>query len=428
MIRRLRIFARRLHSDRGTSIVEVAVGMFVLLVAVLGVIGSMGSGMTLVGHSRQRSAGVALAQERLERVRRYPYERVAINLTELPLPANDPDPANPDRDVSTDGLSYRGEQLYLRTDGAVKHIDDPFTVGLTEFSVYQYVTWVDDPSVDGTENLKRVVVVVTWKNPVNTGPSNRVEQSTLLSNGTVTLPGVSPSPSGSAGPTASPATPSSPSPASCPGDTLAPEGGSIELVSGSGATTGFTNSTTVAVRLVATDTCAPLTVELSNTPEEWAFAYVTTLTSGTPSTPTWTVPTGDGEKIVYARFWDGVGNVTTSSVSASIKLDQTAPDAPTGLLQTSGGCTTSGSNRTTDLAWTASTPDTSDSGNLLGYRLYRNIQSQGYSVVANPSVTSASDTHSKNQNPVAFMVRAYDKAGNESADSSVLTYSTNGCP
>ena len=47
------------------------------------------------------------------------------------------------------------------TNGALKYLDDPVTVGTTQFNIYQYVTWHDDPAINGTHDYKRVVEVVT---------------------------------------------------------------------------------------------------------------------------------------------------------------------------------------------------------------------------------------------------------------------------
>jgi hypothetical protein len=70
------------------------------------------------------------------------------------------------------------------TNGALPHIEDPVTVGVTQFNIYRYVTWVDDPTIPGTQNYKRVVVVVTWKYPVRASTSHSLTRSTFMRAGT----------------------------------------------------------------------------------------------------------------------------------------------------------------------------------------------------------------------------------------------------
>jgi hypothetical protein len=394
--------------------------MLVMSVAILGVIGSMGSGLTLVGHSRQRSAASAVAQERLERARSVPYERVAT----YEQPMHNPDPDHPDNRVTTDNTSYNVESgptepLYVDSvNGALKHLDDPFTLGKTEFSVHQFVTWVDDPQVTGTQDYKRVTAVVTWKYPVQSGTLRRVFFSTFVSDGTVTAPTPTPGPSGSPGPGPSP-TPApvpTPNPAACPGDDDPPES-EFEVLSGAGAEQGFTNSTTIQVRLDAFDPCADIVAELSN--DGSTFTPVATVVSEESTTATWTIPPGDGSKVVHGRFRDGAGNYS-SATDALLVLDQTEPSTPQDLRE--AACSLSGQNRIVQLTW-----DAASDTNLHGYRLYRSVDSGTFTAVATTAATSVSDTTRKNLNSVRYVVRSYDKAGNESEDSNALSYSKNNC-
>ena len=143
---------RRVLDDRGFTIVEVCVAAFVLAVGVTTVIGSMGAGMGLVGHSRQRSAGAGVAQERLERARNVAYDDLALNED----PTHNNEATHPDHNVIENGPGPEDDEygldggqeepLIINTaDGGLKHLDDPFTLAHTDFTVHQYVTWVDDP-------------------------------------------------------------------------------------------------------------------------------------------------------------------------------------------------------------------------------------------------------------------------------------------
>jgi hypothetical protein len=79
-----------------------------------------------------------------------------------------------------------------------------------------------------------------------------------------------------------------------------------------------TRSTSVALGLNATDTSGVSRMCISNT------LTCTSWTSYTPTT-SWTLPSGDGTKTVYAWFSDIWGNQNTTPFSASIILDTTAP-------------------------------------------------------------------------------------------------------
>jgi hypothetical protein len=394
-----------------------------LSVAVLGVVGSMGTGMEVVGHSRQRSAGTAVAEERLERVRNVPYDRVAL----YEAPAHNATPGHPDNDVTTDNTGYRledgtVEKLVVDTTdddtpaGALKHLDDPFTLEPegTEFTVYQYVTWVEDasvgdqhPDIAGVQSYKRAIIVAIWKFPVYSSPNHRVVQSTFISDGTVAAPTAPPP---TAPPSASPTT----APTATPGTVC----GVVEALGGTGA---HTNSTTVQIRLSRAAGCTPTRAELSNNSTTWV---VVTQDLPQPVTVAWTIPSGDGPKTVYARFTDGPGNKTVAS--ASLVLDTAAPSVPAALAKVS--CPAfNGNSRTVTFGWQASTdPAVGGGTNLAGYRVYRSVDSGPFTAVTITSALTATNTDSKGYG-LRFLVRAYDKAGNESGDSNVISYSKNSC-
>ena len=409
------------------SIVELGVAMAVLSVAVIGVMGSMGSGLSLVGESKQRSAGSAVAQERLERVHKVPYTRIAL----YEQPVHSGDTNNPDNAVTTDGKyqvdGSTQESLVVCTAittcqdtdgsplvGALKHVDDPVKLGATQFNVYQYVTWHIDPSVSSTQPAyKRVVVIVTWKFPVRSGLSHSVTASSFIGPGGVILAAASPTSSPTPTPTPSPSP--TPSPTPTPTSTQGPACGVLAILSGTGATQGYTNSTNLQVQLSGTGNCTPASADLSNNGTTWAPAATIF-----PANVTWSIPSGDGTKTVYARFHDSSGNL--SVVSGVIVLDQTKPPTITNLRTVT--CTISGSNRIVSLTWDGNaTTDT----NFLGYRVYKSIELGAYAQLLTTGSQSANDTDSKSYSSVRYVVRAYDRAGNESLDSNALPFSKNNC-
>lgn len=409
------------RSEGGFHLAELSMAVAVLAIAVISLAGAMGLGISAVGKAKQRSAANTVVSERLERVRNLPYEEVALD--EEPSHSSDPD--NPDYyvtdesppryDVNKDGSLHEP----FAVGGAVLHIEDPVLSGETELDVYQYVTWVDDSNIDGTEDYKRVTVVVTWKHPVSAGSSSTVSASTFVGQAGVSVPQVTPdpaSPSPTPTPTAEPE-----GGATCDGDETAPTG-SVDAISGAGAETGYSSSTSVQVELTGTDDCDDLTGELSN--DNVSFTEVTTFTKDAegnwePSTVSWEVPSGDGTKTIYARIVDGAGNISPV-YSDQVVLDRTDPTTPGSFSESS--CGISGGDRTVTLTWGASSDE-----NLSGYRLYRSVNSAPYEVVETTAQLSATDTSKKTNDSVRYLVRAFDKAGNESGDSDVLKYTKNSC-
>lgn len=414
---------KRLRDDDGFQLVEVAVALMVLGVSVLGLAGAMNLGITIAGQARQRSAAAAVAAERIEIVRNLPYEEVALDVQ----PTHETDPDNPDHWVTTDSpprydVKQGGGALEdLVVDGSVLHIEDPVVSGPTELFVYQYVTWVDDPTLDP---FKRVTVVVTWRSPLNPSVSHTVTSSTFVGSGQVTVPESTPEPlSGEPGPEGGGSGNLDP----C--DSVNAPAGTISILSGSGATEGFTNSTTIQVRIEPTsEECTNLRSELSNDNVNYTEVAIVSRQEGDcgdqlcawqPVTVTWTILDGEGDKKVRGRLEDGSGKLSAVD-EKTIVLDQTPPTVPTSLSPST--CEVSGEDRTVTFSWGAST-DT----HLLGYRLYRSINSEPWTVVATVSGTTASDTTKKTHDSVRYLVRAYDKAGNESGDSNALTYHKNSC-
>ena len=106
----------------------------------------------------------------------------------------------------------------------------------------------------------------------------------------------------------------------------------------------------------------------------------------------------------------------------TVLLDQTKPPVPTSFRQQT--CTISGNDRIATFNWDAGSPvDVNHSG----YRLYRSVESGPFTAVSTTPSLALTDTSPKNYASVRYLVRAYDKAGNESVDSSILSYAKNKC-
>ncbi len=466
----MRLLRRRLSSlreDDGVTIIEVVVASALMLVAVLGVIGSMGAGMGLVGHSRQRSSGTGIAQEKLERARNTPYD----NLSVFPQVDFNPDAGHPDHAVIEGDPATESDDQYQLPDsacptppcaaepliigsaagGGISHIEDPYELANTEFIVHQYVTWVADvvdtePDIPGVQSYKRVAVVVTWKFPVYSGPRHTVVESTFVSDGTVAIPSASP------GATASP----TPAPTAPPGGggTLGPEGplgfptglppapagatgsctggapviDSVDLLAGSG---GYVLSPSIDLRFTAHDpNCTLLWLFMTNKPassdclDPSGYAEVQDFELDATGAPlplnvSWPVSSADGPKTICAVVQDDAGHVS-QAWAVNVVLDGTPPTVPGDFTATS--CTKPGNDRTVFFGWQPST-DT----NLVGYRLYRSIESGAWELRAQTDQLTISDTSLKSYSSVQYKVLAHDKAGNQSLDPPILSYAKNQC-
>jgi len=412
-LRRLRA---QLRDEDGFTITELMVALSILSVAFFALAGSASIGLRIVAEGRQREAATEIANGRLEHLRDIPYASLMLNAS----PAHTSNTANPDYYVSNDNAQFNPgtgsyEDIDLdATNGQVPHIESPVAVGPIVYSVYQYVTWVDDP-VGGstTHDYKRVTVVAFYNTPVNTGRPRSVTVSAFFTPAGIVISGsssgatVGSSPSPTATPTPTPT-------GACAGDTSPPTG-DFSILSGAGAVSGYTASTSVTLKPAPVDSCTPITVKFSNDASTWGSPV--TYDSANPSV-TWTVPSGDGTKNIWSLFADGLNHAATFGPH-SVILDSTLPTQP-GTLTRTISC--AGTDRTVSLSWGVST-DT----NLLGYRLYKSTNGGSWTSITTTSTLTTSDTDKKTLDSVSYRVVGYDKAGNESTPSNAISLSKNQC-
>ena len=405
----------RLRDERGTSLIELVVATFVLALAAVGLVGSLALGMRTVGNSRQRSYASSISTKRLEEARDLAFSELGLQIA----PTKSSDPNDPDFhltnddpplfDINQDGNYSDAEPIIVG--GSIKHIEDPpLDANLTEpteMKIYNYVTWVDDPNVDGTQDYKRVTVLVVWKDPLNNAVTSTVATSTFVGEGSITLPSPTPAP------TPTPAPPGPTPDPNCP--VTEPSHQALEILEVAGAESGFTNSSTLSLRLRA-DIDHPVDILLSTDCATWSPG--TTLIDANPVTVAQNFGSTDGVVTVYAQFTDSLDIVTV--LFDSIVLDSTPPTVPGNLRQSSCGFVSN--DRIVTLTWDASQDD-----HLAGYRLYHKVGDEDFQLVATTSSPSASHTSQKSAESVQYMVRAYDRAGSESPNSNVLTYPRNSC-
>src|SRR5262249_23703720 len=127
----------------------------------------------------------------------------------------------------------------------------------------------------------------------------------------------------------------------------------------------------------------------------------------------------DGTKTIYGQLRDSTGSVV-SMASQSIVLDTTPPTTPWTLHAT---ISCQGNSRTVNLGWSFSN-DT----NFQGYRVYRSTDGAAtWQVITTTNALSTVDSASKGISSTQYKVVGYDKAGNESSPTNVLSYGKNQC-
>jgi len=423
-MRLIAIARARLRAEEGFTITELMVSLAILSIAFFALAGVASTGLRIVAEARQREAATEIANGRLEHLRDIPYDNVALNsgLCSPTCPvAHSTDTNNPDYKVSADGTQFTvaaGKNESLIEDsstGEVPHIESPVAVGPILYSVYQYVTWVDDPVGGSAQDYKRLTVVAFFNTPVNTGRPRQVAVSALFTPGSVTIAGDTADATVGSSPTPTPTPSPTPSGGSCSSDTAAPTG-NFSILSGAGAVSGYTASTSVTLKPAPVDSCTPITLNFSN--DGSTYGGDITYDSTNPSV-TWTVTGGaDGTRSIYAKFRDALGNSATFGPK-SIILDTTKPTKP-GTLTRTVACT--GGNRTVTLNWGVST-DTY----FLGYRTYKSTNGGAWTAITTTSTTYTSDTDKKSLDSVSYYVVGYDKAGNESPASNIISLSKNKC-
>jgi prepilin-type N-terminal cleavage/methylation domain-containing protein len=403
--------------EDGFTLLETVVALALVAVVAVGFMLSVALGFRAIAVARQRTTASELASKRLENLRNVPFERIAINRSFLqatdPLLEHSPDTESPNHFISTSNTEYdvtgKGdfEPLIMDdVDGEIDYIDDPIQVGSTVMEVYQYATWVDDPDIAGTQNYKRITVVVRYKAPAANGVSKFLRSSTLFTPGTVTIdsPTASTTTTSPSSTTTVPSSTTTTTSPSCAGDTT-PPAGDFTIGASAGSETGFTAVATVSLHLSLSDTCSPVVVNFSNDGSTWGTDVVYDATSPQIS---WSLSSGNGLKSVYGRVRDGAGN-TVALATQSVILDATPPTTP---INVTAAVSCSGSNRTIALSWNASTDA---EGNLRGYRIHRSTDGVSWSPLGATTGATYSDTHSKNLSSVRYYVVAYDRAGNISS-------------
>jgi type II secretory pathway pseudopilin PulG len=400
------------------TLVELMVAISILAIVMSGLALSIGVDYKAVALARARQVAEAAANKRLEELRDVDYATMALADTDRPTHSFVS--TNPDYFVTPNtgnGTTYDvtgaglNEALIIADPGepGIAHIETPVTIGTTVLDVYQYVTWVDDPGIAGTQNLKRLTVVVQYHSVPTVGQARLLRESVILTAGNVVLP------AGSVTTTSSSTTTTTA--AATTTTTTASTCGSFAVAGSSGAANGFTASATVTLTMTGFSGCGGnILINFSNDGgTTWGtdFAW-----SATTTALAWTLTGGSGTKTIAARARSGSAGTPWTVPAQSIILDTTPPSTPTSISRTAS-C--AGSTRTVVLSWTSAT-DTY----LVGYHVYVSSDGTTYSLLASVSGNSKTTTNSKGS-PIYYKVKAYDSAGNESSATSVIALAKNQC-
>ena len=402
------------------TLVELMVAISLLALIMSGLALSIGVDYKAVALARSRQVAENVANQQLEQLRDVDYSTLALKSA----PAPSGDSTDPDFYVSADGLTYNvtgtgagpNEALIVQNGiGPIDHTDTPLTttIGTTQVDIYRYVTWVDDPSIAGVQNLKRLSVVVKYVNVPTVGGSKLLRESVVLTNGTVVLPDNASTTTSSTSTTTTTTTSSTTTTTTTPAVGLC---GSFSTSGSSGASVGYTASTTVTITMALTSCPGTVLAAFSNNGGGTWSADVT-YSSSSPNLA-WTLSPTDGTKTISGRVRNGSSGSWTSLVDKSIILDTTVPTTPASISRT---VSCSGSTRTTNLTWSAAT-DTY----LVGYHVYTSSDGTVWVLQSTTSALTTSTTSSK-VSTTYYRVKAYDAAGNESSATTTIALSKNQC-
>ncbi len=414
--------ARRLQracgEDAGFTILEVVIALGLFALVAVGLALSTNTGLDLTRTSNNRQVATQLAARWMEDARATPYDFLGMDPGEQYFTG----PDSPDHELLTldsgtylfeVGGGFGAEPLVVLPDGPGVSRHDEVQLHGTWFELWRYVTWVPDGTGEPPE-MKRVTVIVRWAGTAPAGGPNQVVLSALVGPHGLGWAEIDPE--------ASDPTPGNPTttttvPAPAPGDCseLSAPSGSLTILAGTGANTGYTASSTVALSL-SVQACGPATMAFSNDGTTWSAE------EPIDTSKLWELAPGEGNRTVWVRFTDGAGRSTT--YADTVRVDKTPPTTPGSFDAT----VHNGPWRIV-LTWQPST----DNDKLIGYRVYRRVANGGFQNlppgVAAPcptapcSFTDNDVTRARSGRLYTYYVVAYDAAGNESAPTAELTRS-----
>jgi type II secretory pathway pseudopilin PulG len=192
--------------EDGFTVVEVLVALLILVLGAIAVLTAIDAATRNTYRADQKQVAINRAQLELEQIREMPYQDVALDRA----PAFVNDKTDPRYRINGSGQFALGWNGTTPSNYATMDVDlnsDPanlispgptsFTSGDVSGKVYRFVVWQDDPGClvvcPGTEDYKRVIVVVTLDHTAVSYAQNYVEmQSNVSDPNATTLSGRSP--------------------------------------------------------------------------------------------------------------------------------------------------------------------------------------------------------------------------------------------
>jgi prepilin-type N-terminal cleavage/methylation domain-containing protein len=191
----------RLQGERGFTLVEILVAMFILLVGLLATVGIFTSSKSVTLVAQRHEIAVHEAQREMEKLRSLRYSELGMDTNTAPTHSSDPN--NPNFRIQGSGL-FRvrvppcgsgvtpcplDEEMALKntvSGGVITPGPEPFSVGeggnsAVTGNIYRYVTWRKEECTvcTGDRDTKRLIVAITI-NPVrNLGPSKPIWISSI---------------------------------------------------------------------------------------------------------------------------------------------------------------------------------------------------------------------------------------------------------
>src|SRR5680860_1259560 len=152
---------QRVQKQRGFTLIEVLVASLLLMIVLIPLLGIFISSVSASLKAETENAASLLAQEQIEELR-------GLNYASLALDSNRSF-ADSGIDISRDPATYvwadTTYNVVAEPGGSVDPPRQEIDRRNVSFTVQRYILWVDDPTVDGSQDYKKALVEVSWESP-----------------------------------------------------------------------------------------------------------------------------------------------------------------------------------------------------------------------------------------------------------------------
>ena len=152
---------QRVQKQRGFTLIEVLVASLLLMIVLIPLLGIFISSVSASLKAETENAASLLAQEQIEELRGLNYASLTMNSKYIS--------AVIDIDTSGEDATYvwadRTYKVVAKEGGSVDPRPETIDRRNVSFTVQRYILWVDDPTVDGSQDYKKALVEVSWESP-----------------------------------------------------------------------------------------------------------------------------------------------------------------------------------------------------------------------------------------------------------------------